>query len=428
MPRSRRIAPQVLLIVALAACGEQSTAPGADPAPAPAPAPVTDAAAHGRTAFAASCASCHASGDGFDLAFFQFADTTTIRRALKHVDASTARDIAAYVRSLGAGRSTSSQARIFQPGGAPLDSDVELGRTLFGVDAWPSDMTTARLRAIDPLQVRVAVPFPRWSVESDNTDWMPDAPLPGSVVADRDSAPVRAVAAYRQASTDANLSVAMAALLSAMGRRDSNGPCHFEGGGRLDPVECFQATRWASSLVAQHMLRNGVTRPMADSVLHDMWWDVGDAARRAINNGSMVANGQRNWTSWMYMAWIFGPDHHPSFYFLEGLQVVGLGRHAVWAGLRTMVSRPVGSALVYDDLANVARSGATSWLFEAERFGMRHLLERIRAGDMPPAAGMAAARAKVDLAAKTAGSRLGTAERDALATLAQQVLAALAGH
>jgi len=424
MSRTRRIVPRVLqapqvlsLLVSLAACGDHATAPDRS---------LHADAARGRAAFVASCASCHASGDAFDLAYFQFADTTTIRRALKHVDSLTARDIAAYVATLG-GRTASPQERLFQPGGTPVGSDVDFARTLFGADAWPADLTTEQLRAMDPRQVRVAVALPSWAVENETTDWMPDDPLPPSVVADRDSAAVRALAAYRGLPNDANLSTTVGALLSAMERRDSNGPCHFEGGGRLEVTECFQAARWASSLVAQHMLRGGITRPMSDSVLHDVWWEVGDASRRGFNSGVLVPNGQRNWTSWMYLAWTFGPDHHPTIYFLQGLQAVGLARHAVWAGLRSMVARPVASTLPYDDLVNVERYGATAWLYEAERFGMRHLLERLRAGDRPPPSGLALARSKVDQAAREAGAKLTASQRDALTALSQQVLAALAG-
>src|SRR6478672_9809822 len=57
-------------------------------------------ALRGRVAFASSCASCHASADGIDLAFFGFADSTIIRRALKHVDDATARDIVAHIHTL----------------------------------------------------------------------------------------------------------------------------------------------------------------------------------------------------------------------------------------------------------------------------------------------------------------------------------------
>jgi hypothetical protein len=164
---------------------------------------------------------------------------------------------------------------------------------------------------------------------------------------------------------------------------------------------------------------------MADSVVHDVWWEVGDVSRRGFNNGVLATDGRQNWTAWMYLGWMFGPDHHPTIYFLQGLQGAGLGRHAVWAGLRSMVARPVGSAMPYDDLVNVERYGATSWLYEAERFGLRHLLERIRAGDVPTGTALATARSKVDVAVREAGSKLTAAQRDALAALEQEVLAAM---
>lgn len=426
MPLHARLARRVVaLSLALTACGDHATSATDPSTPPPPPDRTFHAdAARGHTAFLTACASCHASGDGFDLALFQFADSTTIRRALKHVDSLTAQDIAAYVRTLSVTPMPAS-TRLFQPGGAPLASDVDFARAAFGADAWPSTMTTAKLRAMDPRKVQVAVSLPQWAVETDDTDWMPDVALPTSVRADRDSAALIALAAYRAKPTDANLSAAAAAFYSAMERAGSNGPCHFEGGGggRFDAEECFQTGRWVSSLVAQHMLRNGITTPMADSLLHDFWWDVGDAARRGFNLGVRASTGRQNWTSWMYLAWTFGPDHHPTNYFMTGLQAVGLSRHAAWAGLRSMVARPSGSPMPYDDLVNVERYSPTTWIYDAESFGMRHLLERLRAGDRP--ADLAGARTKVDLANREAGAKLTVTQRDALTALSQDVIAAL---
>src|SRR4051812_21598983 len=56
---------------------------------------------NGHAAFLASCARCHASRDGFDLAYFGFPDTAIIRRARNHVSDDEAHDIAAYIQSLG---------------------------------------------------------------------------------------------------------------------------------------------------------------------------------------------------------------------------------------------------------------------------------------------------------------------------------------
>src|SRR5829696_1537549 len=110
----------------------------------------------GQLSFEQSCAGCHASHDGFDLKTFGFSDTTIIRRAVKHVDTGSARNIVAYIHSLQA-PPTDTRLRLFQPRGAPLGSDVEFATALFGRDAWPETLTTAQLMAIDPRTVQVAV-------------------------------------------------------------------------------------------------------------------------------------------------------------------------------------------------------------------------------------------------------------------------------
>src|SRR5687767_4444294 len=56
--------------------------------------------ARGEALWAAQCASCHTSNKGWDLAHFGFTDTTIIRRALRHVNATDAWDILAHIRSL----------------------------------------------------------------------------------------------------------------------------------------------------------------------------------------------------------------------------------------------------------------------------------------------------------------------------------------
>src|SRR4026208_1733252 len=58
----------------------------------------------GRIAFEESCSGCHASQDAFDIRTFSFMDTTIIRRAVKHVDTATARNIVAYISTIAAPR------------------------------------------------------------------------------------------------------------------------------------------------------------------------------------------------------------------------------------------------------------------------------------------------------------------------------------
>ncbi|NOT07440.1 MAG: hypothetical protein HOP28_04455 [Gemmatimonadales bacterium] len=113
-PQLRRAACLLSGLVLALGCSAPDPVSPAPPAP-----PVADqvaAIARGHTAFESSCASCHASRDGFDLAFFGFGKSNIVRRAVRHVPQSTAEDIAAYIASLGVA-SRGRSFRIFQPRG-----------------------------------------------------------------------------------------------------------------------------------------------------------------------------------------------------------------------------------------------------------------------------------------------------------------------
>ena len=163
----------------------------------------------GRVTFQRECASCHATGDGFDLAVFSFPDSTIIRRALGHVNELAASDLVAHIRTIQSENSTifgpvervSRFDRILQPGNRRLQSDVDFARTLFGEDVWPSELTPAQLRAIDPTDVAVALNFPRWSSEDSNLDWMPDTPLSEGITSYRPSNSGSKYSIYRVGAT-----------------------------------------------------------------------------------------------------------------------------------------------------------------------------------------------------------------------------------
>jgi hypothetical protein len=161
-------------------------------------------AVRGQFAFIDSCAGCHASNDGLDLATFRFTDTTIIRRAVKHVDTTTARDIVAHIRTLHP-QELNEETRLFQPGGGLLTSDVDFATNLFGADAFPAAMTTAGMLALNPRQIAVAVKLPVWSDEKANLDWMPDDPLPAAILDDQGSFARGAIAGYHGAPTRDNL-------------------------------------------------------------------------------------------------------------------------------------------------------------------------------------------------------------------------------
>ena len=350
--------------------------------------PITEvplaSAIKGHVAFIAECASCHASQDGFDLAFFSFPDSTIIRRAVGHVDRTTALDIVAYVQSLSVDPVGRFQ-RVFQPGGVQLQSDMDFAMNLFGDDQWPETLTSADLAAMDVTEVPVALSFPRWSSEESNLDWMPENPFPDDLLRYADNRGADALQAYQRLKTEGALVTANIALRVAERAAGSTmAPCQLNEPARFKPAECFEARRWVASLVAQHMLREAVSEPMHHS-LHDAWWDVGNAARKSIVHGRPIDNAQENWAMWMYLGWAFAPDRHASTYLASALVREGLSRHGAFHVLRTQVARRPGKADAYKDLYTAVRLAPVHWAPNVAEFSLQNLIERLEAGDTPDA-------------------------------------------
>ena len=411
----------IAALAVLAACSDSVSGPPRPETPATGPDP-----ALGRIAFEQSCSTCHASRDGFDLAMFGFTDTTIIRRAVKHVDTATARNIVAYIRTVQAPREPE-KLRLFQAGGGPLPGDLEFALALFGRDAWPTDLTTAGLLGIDPRTVRIAARLPIWSDEATNLDWMPDDPLPPAILDFNGGLAAGAIAGYRAVPTRDNLLRAVNALRAAdRSTANAGAPCLLEDSIRVDYGRCFQVRRWTSTLVALHILRNGGDDGLGAEV-HDVWWDVGNAARRSRADPSVpVANPVENWVAWMFLGWSFDPAQHASVYTGGGFRQLGLVRHATFIALRSQVARPPNSMSPYDDLVNAVRFAPLSWTTAVTGFGLRHLLERLQAGDRPRPEQTATAVAQVNAAVTEATRRVALADRPGVAALGQQVLAMLA--
>jgi hypothetical protein len=415
--RQRNLVPLVAAI-ALAGCAESLSAPAQPEAPRPDP-------ALGRIAFENQCSSCHASRDGFDLAMFGFSDTTIIRRAVAHVDTTTASHIVAYIRMLSAPRQ-SEAFRLFQPMGQPLASDLDFATALFGRDAWPAELSSAGLLAINPRTVRVAIRLPIWSDEASNLDWMPDTPLPPAILQYSGGAAAATIAGYRAFPTPENLMRAVTALRTAdRAAANPGAPCLLEDSTRVNFKTCFEVRRWTSSLVALHLLRNGTDANLGGQ-LQDVWWDVGNAARKSRGNSATpIANAVDNWATWMFLGWSFDPSLHASVYTGGSFRQLSLNRHATFVALRSEVARPRNSAAVYDDVVNAQRFAPLAWATAVTTFGLRHLVERLSTGDRPRADQIAMALTAVNTAVTEANRRVPMADRAGISALGQQVLALL---
>ncbi len=141
--------------------------------------------------------------------------------------------------------------------------------------------------------------------------------------------------------------------------------------------------RWIATLGAQHMLRSGLEGGLHPMV-HDAFWDVGQTARRAMVHGGIpFQNGHEIWAGWMWLGWMFEPGNHASFYTAKGMQNFGLIRHSTFVGLRSMVERPAGSHRPYEDIQIAVAFSPGHWAANAADFGLRHLAERLEAGEVP---------------------------------------------
>lgn len=337
----------------------------------------------GRAAFASNCAGCHASRDGFDLAHFGFADSTVQRRALAHVDRPTSVDIVAHVRGLRADQAAT-DTRPFQPGGVVLDDDLAFATQLFGADVWPDTLTAAALAAIEPLDVPVALAFPRWSVEENNLDWMPESGISDAVLDYNASrARTRLDEYYRTGSMQDLVNAVQGLRLAERAVDNPSAPCVHNPADRLVPQICFEHRRWAASLGAQYMLRYGIAGPV-HSVIHDAWWDVGFAIRATVLRDGHFEHGEQNWANWMWMGWVFEPERHASIYLAQGLDRLGLPRHAVFHALRASVVRAPGTVSPYQDAKTAARFAPDHWAFAATRMAYAEIEARLAAGERVP--------------------------------------------
>ena len=199
----------------------------------------------------------------------------------------------------------------------------------------------------------------------------------------------------------------------------------FDEPARVDHQACFDVRRWTASLVAQHMLRHGMSESI-HRILPNTWWDAGNVARRALDSDVQLENAEMNWASWMYLGWMFDPGRHASVYTGSGLKRIGLPRHATFVALKSLVSRPEGSAAVWPDARNTAKFAPRAWAFDATRVAYEHLIERLTNGERPAEEeGLTKARMFVNRAYDLVVRKVDLSERNVLGALRDALLQGL---
>lgn len=353
----------------------------------------------GAAAFTTSCAPCHASGDGFDLAFFGFADSVIVRRAVAHVDSATGRDIAAWIRTLGSAESSSATPP-FQPAGTLAPDDQEFWSATIGAAGWPNGLTVDALRTLDLRDLALPLAFPRWSSEADESDWMPENPLPPAVAFGRGGALQQALQAYRASPTRSALVTAVEAFQAVTRADDRTDPALCAGGANehLRPRECFEARRWMASLAAVHLLRYGGVDDVPFAVA-ELWWDTGEAAvslyfapERQVDRSTVAA--------WLVLGSVHAPGGFPgrylglaedAGYMGQFLQSSGREHLALLLTLRRMVDpgplHRAEPAQAYWDLSLAALRAPLPLVGDVLQFGLGYLEAELGAGRGPTGEG-----------------------------------------
>ncbi len=389
---------QILCLVALGVAGCSSADAGGPAGPGPQEPPpaqfVGDPIA-GAAAFVTSCAECHTTRDGFDLAHFRYPSRDVVRRAMGHVDAQTSHDIDAYIQSLNVPVALDRVAA-FQPGGKIVPGDFEFWERAFGTPTWPTGLTVDALRAVDPRDLPVPFDLPEWSNENSNEDWLPDSPLRGEILDYGGGAIGAALSDYYANPTETDLVRVLVGFDEAS--KSAGGLCTW-----ADIWPCFNARRWMSSFAAQHYLRSG--RPESVPVeVAQIWWEVGESAiaqQSVARSQAERDRAFRNGTRWLYLGYIFAPEafEEPAGYmgtFMSSFRDTSTGeirqfpRVATFAALRRMVGNgrahqrnPV--QYFHDGRLATQRAPAEMKLDVAE-FALTHFVERLQVDGLSPSA------------------------------------------
>ena len=341
--------------------------------------------ARGEALWSAQCASCHTSKQGRDLAHFGFTDTTIIRRALAHVNATDAWDILAHIRSLPRADTMTPSRRPFQPGNVVLANDLEFGVNLFGSDQWPASLTRAQLLAQDPTRIAIALPLPMWSDEASVYDWLPGNSVSGKLPAGVQAAAQAVINQYEaQPSITLAMKVALRIRAQAHNKAIPDAPCTYSSDlARYDAQKCADVGEWIAAFLYVEGVRSGDLHGAA-RVATPEWWETGHLFHKAQQFNRPLPMRDQLIAGWMHLGWMWNRALNKKAHYEAGpLAALGLNRHATWLILRTTVERPAGQFDMCGDILSVADNGAVQWMREALSFGYRELMYRAQRGELP---------------------------------------------
>ncbi|MFB6274487.1 MAG: fibronectin type III domain-containing protein [Salinibacter sp.] len=343
------------------------------------------------------CGDCHTAKDGWDLAAFGFPDTTIHRRGIDHVSEQEVQDIIRFVESkdtevLPGTENGVSELPPFQPGGRVLESDRAFAMEVFGQDQWPKDLTEEELLSFDPRKLPVPLEMPRWSIEKNAQDWLPERPLPEEVRTDPDFQ--FALSQYRETRSDEDLVRTVRAFDNAL-TEGERFPGEHGNTGREAFFESFEMYRWLSTLIGTHFLRSGNVR-IPEQVdgrpvegrhfgMTNPWWRVGDIMRRfdAFRDDE-PDEALKIAARWFHLAWSFRQDvvGHEQKYMSKALsEGFGLDRVSAFSLAYGIVDGAENNHHLYTDLLVVHRHTPESWQGNLMIFLLEHLIERWESGD-----------------------------------------------
>ncbi len=407
--------------------------------------------ASGRVLWLANCQKCHGHRKADDVRFFAYDDSVIVRRALAHVNAQGALDIAAHVRALGPRGPLTPNTWLYQPGSpaVAVASDSMFGVTHMGSDAWPLTWTRDTLLAQNIRNVQIPLTLPTWGDELTRFDWLPgnvnSGQIPDTLLA---TSFVQNLFTTYYANENMTNAKALAEGLRARGHLMSvaDAPCVYLDASngdtiaqrRYSPQGCFDLAKWGAAFCYMAGAKKGLSADSILSACEKTWWETGHMAHKAqqfAGRSWCTVKCQIELRNEQIVAWIYlgsmktwAANNDASLYFCGPAQNIGLTRWCTWYASMQMVRRPAttsGSSEACSDIDSNATFGHPAWLRRSQEFLLREMMYRLDHG-LQLANSKDPCVTAADLighALQMVGNRAGQSTKDALKPLSDSVRA-----